>query len=157
MVNEMIRRRTGILQKKVNPYEGWTYGRIYNGRVTRNTAVTVGTSTGSKVSPSFAVTGGHTLVYNYDSQGRYPKDIMGSDYGEWSMMATRSSGYTWGGNGDNGYNGARDNKVKKVVKLASDIVSIIVCTMFGLDDFYLYDRTSGEYLYRGKNVTANSQ
>ena len=158
MIDLLLQRRKLLEKEKyINPYEGWYTGRIYNGNILRWSKVTSGTTTGTKVSPSYPVVGGHTLVYNYDSQARLPKDVNGSDYAEWSMKALTSSGGVWGSVGDNGYNGARNAKVNNTVKLASNIVSIIVCTTFGLDNFFLYDRTAGEYIYRGKNVTANSQ
>lgn len=153
----VARRRLMGKEKYINPYEGWYTGRIYNGNVSRWSPVNSGTTTGKKVSPAYPVTGGHVVVYNYDSQARLPKDVNNSDYAEQSMKAFTSSGGAWGSVGANGYNGARNTKVKNVVTLASNITSMIVCTTFGLDDFFFYDRTAGEYIYRGKNVTANSQ
>lgn len=158
MVEELIaRRRELMMEQAVNPYEGFTTGRIYNGNVNRWVAVTSGTQTGSKVSPWFSVIGGHTVVYNYHSQGKLPKDVIGSDYAEQSVKIALSNGNYEGASNKNGYLGGRNTNVKNVCQLASNAVSIICCTCFGLDDFYIYDRTSGEYIYKGKNVTANSQ
>lgn len=154
---DLLRRRHQLIGKKYNPYEGWYTGRIYNSYVTKWSAVTDGTSTGTKVSPVFPVTGGHVLVYNYDSQARLPKDVNKTDYAEQSMKATTDTGANWYGSSANGYNGARNSKVNNTVTLASNIVNIIVCTTFALDDFFLYDRTAGEYIWRGANVTANTQ
>ena len=159
VTNEFLTSMSGTnLQGVLKPYDGWTFGRIYNGSVNRGSNVTTGTSGGSKISPKFPCVGGHTIVYNYDSQGREPKVVQGSDYAEQSMKLYNSSGSNPTGSSSTHNLGARTGtSITNVAQLPSDAAYFEVATTYSVDNFYIYDRTSGKYIFKGKNITANSQ
>ena len=159
MSNVLLERRREMSAKKAeNPYAGFSFGRIYNGVIYRWGDMTdAGTQGIPKVSPEFPVVGGHVIVYNYHPNGTLPKDVRGTDFGEQSMKGILANGGSETSSGKNGYLGSRCSTPKNTATLSASVVSIIVSTTYSLDDFFLYDRTAGEYIYRGKNVTANSQ
>lgn len=159
VTNEFLTSMSGTnLQGVLKPYDGWSFGRIYNGTVSRSSNVTTGTSGGVKISPKFPCVGGHTIVYNYDSQGREPKVVFGSDYGEQSMKLYNSSGSNPTGSSSTHNLGARTGtSITNVAQLPSDAAYFEVATTYSVDNFYIYDRTSGKYIFKGKNITANSQ
>lgn len=143
-------RRRAMSKKEVNPYEGFTYGSLYILNVYRGNPAN-GVSGGSKLSPLYEIPdiGGHTLAWNYNADGKVPKDYHNTDYGQASLME-------YDNNGTSSFTG-RIGGVLAVKKLNTNTVKFIVATTYPLDDFFLYDRTAGKYIYRGKNVTANSQ
>lgn len=141
------------LDGRLGDYVGFFYGRIYSSTATVNSVVLSGTATGSKISPIYQCVAGHVIAFNYDPQGRTPKDAMGSDYGECSMIQYNSSGNKVSGS----FDGGRTAAVKHVATIASTATTFRVTTHFALDDFYIYDRTDGVYIFKGKNITETSQ
>lgn len=157
-MNELLMRRRLLMGKSApNPYEGFTYGRIYNAQVRRSTTPINGKI--AWVSPEYDVSSraGHVLIYNYHTPSLLPKDFWNSDYAEQSMRLKLSDNSNWSGSRYNNYNGARNNNVTNTMTLPTNPGVLVVATTYELADFYLYDRTAGEYIFRGPNVTADTQ
>lgn len=152
-----MRRRLLMGKSAPNPYEGFTYGRIYNNNVRRSSTPLNGKI--AWVSPEYDVSSraGHVLIYNYRTPATLPKDFWSSDYAEGSMLLKLSDNSNWAGSKYNNYNGARNNKVTNTMTLPSNPGILVVATTYELADFFLYDRTAGEYIFRGPNVTADTQ
>lgn len=157
MSSELMLRRREMMSKADNPYEGFTYGRIYNGNIQRSNTPIYGKK--QWLSPAYDVSAlsGHSVVYNYNAQAKLPKDFWGIDYAENSCKCVLQNGSNMAASNTNGYNGARNSAVKNTVLLPTNAKTFVAATTFDLDDFFLYDRTAGVYIYRGKNVTADSQ
>ena len=144
-MNELLMRRRLLMGKSTpNPYEGFTYGRIYNGQVRRSSTPINGKI--AWVSPEYDVSSraGHFLLYGYHDPGILPKDFWSSDYAEQSMRLKLSDNSNWAGSKYNNYNGSRTNNVRNWMTLPSNPGILVVATTFALADFYLYDRTAGE-------------
>lgn len=157
-MNELLMRRRLLMGKSApNPYEGFTYGRIYNYRLTRSNTPIYGRE--QWVSPEYDVSSraGHVLIYNYHTPAMLPKDFWSSDYAEGSMLLKLSDNSNWAASKYNNYNGTRNNKETNTMTLPTNPGILVVATTFELADFYLYDRTAGEYIFRGPNVTADTQ
>lgn len=153
-MNELLMRRRLLMGKSApNPYEGFTYGRIYNSQVRRSTTPINGKI--AWVSPEYDVSSraGHVLIYNYHTPAMLPKDFWSSDYAEGSMRLKLSDNSNWSGSKYNNWNGARNNKVTNTMTLPSNPSILVVATTYALADFYLYDKTAEEYIFRGLNVT----
>lgn len=133
-------------------YTGFKYGRIRNHDVTRSDSPINGKV--QYISPAYDMTGrdGHVIVYNYRDPATLPKDFWNSDYSEQSMKVILSDSTTWQGAAANNYNGARNSNITNTFTLPSNPSTLTVVTTFDLDDFYIYDKTTHEYIFSGVNI-----
>ena len=144
---------------EANPYEGFVWGEIYNGMVRTSNNDILTTPKGYKGSflcPLTPITVGHTYKYFYHPT-YVPKQYHDSDFGQQSYAvikynkASMSSIVLYGG-------GDRVSGKITITISNANATHLRVCgTIENLDDFYLYDATDGVYIYKGKNVTADTQ
>jgi hypothetical protein len=155
----LLERRRELMSAKSEPYlyEGFVWGRVYNSAVrTYNISVKDTTSAHGKtyykseyLTPYLPIVQGHTYKWRFDPQGRYPKDIQNSDWAEACGIIFNSSyGYVNVLNERN--NG--DPQQTTLRSWANGAVWGRFCGVGPLDDFYVLDTTTGEYLFKGKNV-----
>ena len=149
-------------EAQLDLYAGFVWGKIYKWDtwVKTNNKPISDTSqvyyNGSYVTPFFPITANHTYVYPYNVDDKIPKDVHGTDYGE-SSCAAYSAMTTYSDKSAqlNAY-GGRVNGIKVVIKITSGVAAVF-CSTVPKEDFYIYDRTEGVYLFKGENVTAISQ
>ena len=163
MVEELIRRRQMLIgDAAVDPYAGFVWGRIYKySQWVRTNGISISDTSkvyykGSYVTPFYPITANHTYVYPYNVDNKTPRDFQGSDFAEASCVAySAMTTYSNRSAQLNTYGGRADG-IKAVIKITSGVAAVF-CSTVPKEDFYIYDRTEGVYLFRGKNVIANSQ
>lgn len=152
-------RRRALIGKEAQSdlYAGFVWGQIYKyGQwVKTNNKPISDTSqvyyNGSYVTPFFPITANHTYVYPYNVDNKIPKDVQGSDYGEASCVAYNAMTTYSDTSAQLNVYGSRTNGRLSVIKITSGVAAVF-CSTVPKEDFYIYDRTDGVYLFKGENV-----
>lgn len=147
MMNLLDRRRLLMSPKADNYYEGFFRGWIYGSTMTRRGSIKddLTNLTGREtlfVTRLIPITAGHSITFSHTFNGR----TLANDYGYNMASYYDANGSYVGSVGSRGDSYKTRTVPSNVTQVRfSNIIPI-------LDDYYVYDNTAGEYVWKGKNV-----